>query len=209
MTAQPIGKNKDRLPKSQSVPIWAQVNAEDLPNTQQPLQLFLLAMEIASSASSSSAIITNVELRNLIIECRNGSFDAARVTIQDRTVDVNSTAGNALGERDFDTRMVDFIRADLKRKARISLSDTGAGLKHLRIVCKSTHRRACSHPSVSLKMGFPCGTDYTFMLERAMLHELNVDYFCPLQGPIEKFLQDSGIKKGNVHEAIVLYGNIA
>merc|ERR1719191_1524903 len=86
--------------------------------------------------------------RNVVIfDLGGGSFDVSLLTIEEGIFEVKATAGDThLGGEDFDNRLLNHFCAELKRKAKKDLLNSGnkRALRRLRTACERAKRTLSS-----------------------------------------------------------------
>ena len=117
----------------------------------------------------------------LVFDLGGGTFDVSLLTIDSGVFEVVSTNGDThLGGEDFDHRVLDYLLKKIKKqhgKETIEIDE--------------------------LEPGF----DFKDTLSRAKFEELNMDLFKKTMAPVEKVMEDSGFKKSEIAEVVLVGGS--
>ena len=145
----------------------------------------------------------------LIFDLGGGTFDVSILTIDDGVFEVKATAGDThLGGEDFDTRVVDWCIADIKRKHRLDIKDNKKSLKRLRNVCERAKRTLSSNTSAMIEVDAISGElDYSTQLTRAKFESICSDLFKKSMKPVEKVLKDSMMAKSDIDDIVLVGGS--
>merc|ERR1719331_3031753 len=123
----------------------------------------------------------------LVFDLGGGTFDVTVLTIDNGVFEVVATNGDThLGGEDFDQRAIQKLRREVERAKR-SLSATAAA-------------------RVEIESLFD-GVDFSETLTRARFEELNMDLFKKTLGPVKKVMEDSGFKKNQIDEIVLVGGS--
>src|SRR3989338_3394857 len=141
----------------------------------------------------------------VVYDLGGGTFDVSVLDIaydgNQSTVEVKATNGNThLGGDDFDRRIVEWILAEFKKIEGIDLSKYPLSLQRVRDAAET----AKIEPFITAG---PEGPKHLSMkLSRAKLEELVGDLVEKTMGPLERAVADSGIKKEDIDEIILVGG---
>ena len=81
----------------------------------------------------------------LIFDLGGGTFDVSLLNITGGVFTVKATAGDThLGGQDFDTNLLDFFKADFKKKTGLDISGDARALRRLRTACERAKRTLSS-----------------------------------------------------------------
>jgi len=149
------------------------------------------------------------EVKVLIFDLGGGTFDVSLLTIEDGIFEVMATAGNThLGGEDFDSRLVDFFVAEIKRKQRLDISTNPRALRRLRTACERAKRTLSSSTQAFLEIdGLAEGQDFSSTITRARFEEINMDYFRKCIEPVDKVLGDAKVSKGSIDKIVLVGGS--
>ena len=145
----------------------------------------------------------------LVYDLGGGTFDVSILTIDEGVFEVLATNGDThLGGEDFDHRVMDYFVKQIKTKHSVDLSKDKRGLARLRREVEKAKRALSSDHSVKIEVeGILDGDDFTDQLTRAKFEELNMDLFKKTLKPVEQVLKDSGLKKSEIHEIVLVGGS--
>ena len=152
----------------------------------------------------------------VVYDLGGGTFDVSVLDIaydgNQSTVEVKATNGNThLGGDDFDRRIVEWILAEFKKSEGMDLSKDPLSLQRVRDAAEKAKIELSSTPESEINEPFitsgPEGPKHLSMkLSRAKLEELVSDLVEKTMGPLEKAVADSGIKKEDIDEIILVGG---
>jgi len=145
----------------------------------------------------------------LIFDFGGGTHDVSLLSIDDGIFEVLATAGDThLGGEDIDTRIVNYIVQDFKRKHKIDLSDNKKALRRIRTVAEKAKRSLSGNTQTVVELDSICdGIDLSVALTRAKFDDLCADIFTKTLEPVEKVLSDAKVGKGNVDEIVLVGGS--
>ena len=145
----------------------------------------------------------------LVFDLGGGTFDVSLLTIDNGVFEVVSTNGDThLGGEDFDQRVIDyFIKLYKKKKGKDIRKDNHAVQKLRREVEKAKRTLSTAHQARIEVESLLDGEDFSETLTRARFEELNNDLFRSTLKPVEQVLQDSGLKKDEIHEIVLVGGS--
>jgi len=145
----------------------------------------------------------------LVFDLGGGTFDVSLLTIDNGVFEVVSTSGDThLGGEDFDQRVMEyFIRMTKKKKGKDIRKDNRALQKLRREVEKTKRALSTAHQArVEVESLFE-GEDFSETLTRAKFEELNMDLFKSTIKPVKQVLDDSGLKKSEIDEIVLVGGS--
>lgn len=145
----------------------------------------------------------------LVFDLGGGTFDVSLLTIDNGVFEVVSTSGDThLGGEDFDQRVMDyFIKMTKKKKGKDIRKDNRALQKLRREVEKTKRALSTAHQArVEVESLFD-GEDFSETLTRAKFEELNMDLFKSTIKPVKQVLDDSGLKKSEIDEIVLVGGS--
>ena len=148
--------------------------------------------------------------RNILIyDLGGGSFDVAIVTVEDRIIEVKSTASDThLGGEDFDNRMVDHFIEEFRRKHKKDLSANKRAVGRLRTACERAKLALSSSSQTSIDIdSLFDGIDFFSTITRARFEKLCLDLFRSTLDPIEKSLSDAKLDKNQIHDIVLVGGS--
>jgi len=131
------------------------------------------------------------------------------LTIKDGIFKVRSTTGDThLGGEDFDSRMVNHLVEEFKRKHKKDLSTNKKALSRLRSACDRAKRSLSSMAQAYIALdSLYEGVDFYASITRARFEELNADLFQSAIGLVENALRDAGMDKSQIHDIVLVGGS--
>lgn len=145
----------------------------------------------------------------LVFDLGGGTFDVSLLTIDNGVFEVVATNGDThLGGEDFDQRVMDhFIKLYKKKKGKDLRKDNRAVQKLRREVEKAKRTLSTQHQArIEVESLFD-GEDFSETLTRAKFESLNMDLFQSTMKPVKKVIEDSGLKKSEIHEIVLVGGS--
>lgn len=146
----------------------------------------------------------------LIFDLGGGTFDVSILTIDEGSLfEVKATAGDThLGGEDFDSRLVNFLADEFKRKHKKDLSSNSKSLRRLRTAAERAKRTLSSSTEASVEIDAVFeGIDFFYKISRARFEELNSDLFRVTLEPVEKALKDARMDKSSIHDIVLVGGS--
>ena len=137
----------------------------------------------------------NNELKIIILTICVGTHDVSILTIEDAIFEVKATAGDThLGGEDFDTRLVEHLMEEFKRKHKKDMSSSKRSMRRLRTECEKAKRSLSSASTASIEIdSLYEGIDFNTTLTRAKFENLCDDLFKKAMAPVEQVIRDSKI----------------
>ncbi|XP_030852972.1 endoplasmic reticulum chaperone BiP [Strongylocentrotus purpuratus] len=145
----------------------------------------------------------------LVFDLGGGTFDVSLLTIDNGVFEVISTNGDThLGGEDFDQRVMEhFIKLYKKKKGKDVRKDNRAVQKLRREVEKAKRALSSQHQTRIEIESFFDGEDFSETLTRARFEELNMDLFRSTMKPVQRVMDDAGIKKEELDEIVLVGGS--
>ncbi|ODV92753.1 hypothetical protein CANCADRAFT_92641 [Tortispora caseinolytica NRRL Y-17796] len=145
----------------------------------------------------------------LIFDLGGGTFDVSLLSIQGGIFTVKATNGDThLGGQDFDTNLLNQLKADFKKKTGIDISDDARALRRLRTACERAKRTLSSATSALIEIdSLAGGEDFSSTVSRARFEDLNSTVFKNTLEPVAKVLKDADIDKSKVDEVVLVGGS--
>lgn len=146
----------------------------------------------------------------LIFDLGGGTFDVSILSIDEGSLfEVKATAGDThLGGEDFDSRLVNFLAEEFKRKHKKDLSSNPKSLRRLRTAAERAKRTLSSSTEASIEIDALFeGKDFFSRVSRARFEELNADLFRTTLEPVEKALRDAKLDKKSIHDVVLVGGS--
>ena len=148
--------------------------------------------------------------RNILVyDLGGGTFDVSLLTVDKGFFEVVSTSGDThLGGDDFDQRILEHFTRIWKSKHGVDITSNKAAVAKLKLEIEKAKRELSTVPDVTISIeDFWDGKNFEEKLTRAKFEELCVDLFKKTLGPVQKVLDDSGFKKTDVNEIVLVGGS--
>jgi len=141
-----------------------------------------------------------------------GTFDISILDVAKDTVEVKSTNGDThLGGDDMDKKIIDWIVSEFKKEQGIDLSQDQMALQRLKEAAEKAKVELSSSKETEINQPF-ITTDssgpkhLTLKLTRAKLEDLVKDLVEGTKEPMQKALDDAGLKAADIEEVILVGG---
>jgi len=145
----------------------------------------------------------------LVYDLGGGTFDVSLLTIDNGVFEVVATNGDThLGGEDFDQRVMEHFMKVFEKKNKKSMAGDKRAVQKLRKEVEKAKRALSSthQARVEIEALFD-GIDMSETLTRARFEELNADLFKKTLGPVKNVMDDSGLKKTEVDEVVLVGGS--
>jgi len=151
----------------------------------------------------------NKETNILVYDLGGGTFDVSLLTLDEGVFEVVATNGDThLGGEDFDQRVIEHFVKQFKRKNKIDVKQNPRALAKLRREVEKAKRALSSTHQVKIEIeSFIQGMDFSETLTRARFEELNNDLFRKTLKPVNTVMKDSGLKKSEIDEVVLVGGS--
>ena len=145
----------------------------------------------------------------LVFDLGGGTFDVSLLTMENGVFEVLATAGDThLGGEDFDQRVTEHFIKLFKKKHGIDLKSDTRAFQKLKSEVEKAKRDLSSVQQVKIFIeSISDGIDFEETLTRAKFEELCADIFKSTLKPVESVLKDSGLKKSEVDEIVLVGGS--
>lgn len=143
----------------------------------------------------------------LIFDLGGGTFDVSILTIDEGSLfEVKATAGDThLGGEDFDSRLVNFLANEFKRKHKKDICSNPKSLRRLRTAAERAKRTLSSSTEANIEFdALYEGIDFFSRISRARFEELNGDLFSSTLDPVER---DAKLGKSSIHDIVLVGGS--
>ena len=112
-----------------------------------------------------------------------------------------------MGE-DIDTRIVNYVLEEFKRKNKVDLSDNKKALRRIRSAAERAKRSLSGQTQANIEIdSLYEGNDFSVNLTRAKFESLCSDIFQRTLEPVERVLKDAKISKGEIHDIVLVGGS--
>merc|ERR1719213_1416771 len=162
-----------------------------------------------TAAAIAYGLDKKTEKNILVYDLGGGTFDVSLLTIDNGVFEVVATNGDThLGGEDFDQRVIEYFVKSFKRKHKIDVKQNDRALAKLRREVEKAKRALSSTHQVKIEIeSFIQGIDFSETLTRARFEELNNDLFRKTLKPVKIVLRDSGLKKSDIDEIVLVGGS--
>merc|ERR1711975_13442 len=145
----------------------------------------------------------------LVYDLGGGTFDVSLLTIDNGVFEVVATNGDThLGGEDFDQRVMQHFIKIFNKKHNKDMSKDKRSLQKLRREVEKTKRALSSTHQARIEIeALFDGVDFSETLTRARFEEINNDLFKNTLGPVKQVLEDSGMKKNQIDEIVLVGGS--
>jgi heat shock protein 5 len=145
----------------------------------------------------------------LVYDLGGGTFDVSILTIDEGVFEVLATNGDThLGGEDFDQRLMTHFIKLIKKKHGVDLSENQRAIAKLRREMEKAKRALSTQHQVKVEIeSLWDGEDFSETLTRAKFEELNLDLFKKTLTPLANVLKDSGLKKTEIDEIVLVGGS--
>merc|ERR1712048_925642 len=149
------------------------------------------------------------ETNIVVYDLGGGTFDVSLLTLDEGVFEVLATNGNThLGGQDFDQRVVAYLIKTFKKKHKKDITNNLRALAKLRREVEKAKRSLSSQHQVKIEIdNFAEGIDFSETLTRARFEELNSDLFRKTLKPVQTVMKDSGLKKNEIDEIVLVGGS--
>merc|ERR1719445_2844674 len=149
------------------------------------------------------------ETNIIVYDLGGGTFDVSLLTLDEGVFEVLATHGDThLGGQDFDQRVINYFVKTFKKKHKVDVSQNLRALSKLRREVEKAKKTLSSQYQVRVDIeNFAEGIDFAETLTRARFEELNSDNFRKTLKPVQIVLKDSGLKKTQIDEVVLVGGS--
>jgi len=148
--------------------------------------------------------------RNILVyDLGGGTFDVSILTIDEGIFEVLATNGDThLGGEDFDQRVMDYFLKLIKRKFDEDLSGNKRAIAKLRREIEKAKRALSSVHQTTVEIeSLIDGEDFSETLTRARFEDLCSDLFRKTLSPVQKVLDDAGLRKNEIDDIVLVGGS--
>merc|ERR1711937_121262 len=162
-----------------------------------------------TAAAIAYGLDKKTEKNILVYDLGGGTFDVSLLTIDNGVFEVVATNGDThLGGEDFDQRVMEHFIKVFNKKTGKDMSKDKRSLQKLRKEVEKTKRALSSTHQARLEIeALFDGEDFSESLNRARFEELCGDLFKNTLGPVKQVLDDSGLKKNQIDEIVLVGGS--
>merc|ERR1712134_86621 len=162
-----------------------------------------------TAAAIAYGLDKKTEKNILVYDLGGGTFDVSLLTIDNGVFEVVATNGDThLGGEDFDQRVMQHFIKIFNKKHGKDMSKDKRSMQKLRKEVEKTKRALSSTHQARLEIeALFDGEDFSESLTRARFEELCGDLFKKTLGPVKNVMDDSGLKKTQVDEVVLVGGS--
>merc|ERR1740115_585385 len=162
-----------------------------------------------TAAAIAYGLDKKAEQNILVYDLGGGTFDVSLLTIDNGVFEVVATNGDThLGGEDFDQRVMQHFIKIFNKKHNVDMSKDSRSLQKLRREVEKTKRALSSTHQARIEIeALFDGKDMSETLTRARFEEINNDLFKNTLGPVKQVLEDSGLKKNQIDEVVLVGGS--
>merc|ERR1711865_39853 len=145
----------------------------------------------------------------LVFDLGGGTFDVTVLTIDNGVFEVVATNGDThLGGEDFDQRVMQHFIKIFNKKTSTDMTKDKRSMQKLRREVEKAKRALSSTHQARLEIeALYDGHDFSETLTRARFEEINNDLFKNTLGPVKQVMEDSGLKKTQIDEIVLVGGS--
>jgi len=145
----------------------------------------------------------------IVVDLGGGTFDVSLLTIDNGVFEVVATSGDThLGGEDFDQRLTEHFCKVFKKKHNVDIKSDVRALQKLKSEVEKAKRDLSSVLQVKVQIeGLINGIDFDETVTRARFEELCADLFKKTLTPVQSVLDDSGFKKSEIDEIVLVGGS--
>ncbi|KAG5366994.1 78 kDa glucose-regulated protein-like protein [Yarrowia sp. B02] len=173
------------------------------------LNVLRIVNEPTAAAIAYGLDHTDDEKQIVVYDLGGGTFDVSLLSIESGVFEVLATAGDThLGGEDFDYRVIKHFVKQYNKKHDVDITKNAKTIGKLKREVEKAKRTLSSQMSTRIEIeSFFDGEDFSETLTRAKFEELNIDLFKRTLKPVEQVLKDSGVKKEDVHDIVLVGGS--
>jgi len=162
-----------------------------------------------TAAAIAYGLDKKAEKNILVYDLGGGTFDVSLLTIDQGVFEVIATSGDThLGGEDFDQRIMQHFITIFNKKHNVDMKQDKRAIQKLRREVEKAKRALSSTHQVRIEVdALFDGHDLSETLTRARFEELNADLFKKTMGPVKQVMDDSGLKKTQVDEVVLVGGS--
>merc|ERR1711976_1082077 len=162
-----------------------------------------------TAAAIAYGLDKKTEKNILVYDLGGGTFDVSLLTIDNGVFEVVAPNGDThLGGEDFDQRVMQhFVKIFQKKNSKDMSKDKRSLQKLRREVEKAKRALGSTHQARVEIEALYDGVDFSETLTRARFEEINNDLFKNTLGPVKQVMEDSGLKKNQIDEIVLVGGS--
>ncbi|RKP32946.1 heat shock protein 70 [Metschnikowia bicuspidata] len=187
----------------------AQRQATKNAGTIAGLNILRIVNEPTAAAIAYGLDKTEGEHQIIVYDLGGGTFDVSLLSIEGGVFEVLATAGDThLGGEDFDYQLVRHFANLFKKKHGIDVSTNPKAIAKLKREAEKSKRALSSQISNRVEIdSFVDGIDFSEHISRVKFEELNIEAFKKTLKPVQRVLEDSGMKKSDIDDIVLVGGS--
>jgi len=152
---------------------------------------------------------SKVERKVVIFDLGGGTFDVSLLTVEDGIFEVRATSGDThLGGQDFDSRIVEWMIEEFKKKTKIDIRSNSRALARSRLAAERAKKTLSTATQTAIEIdSIAEGVDLQLTLTRAKFESLCEDLFRKCMGPVEQVLKDAKMGKADINDVVLVGGS--
>lgn len=173
------------------------------------LEVLRIINEPSAAAIAYGLDKKNGEKNVVVFDLGGGTFDVSLLTIDNGVFEVVATSGDThLGGEDFDQRLAEHFVKAFKKKHGVDIKSDARAFQKLRSEVEKAKRDLSSVLQVKVEIeGLINGIDFEETVTRARFEELCADLFKKTLKPVQTVMDDSGLKKAEIDEVVLVGGS--
>ncbi|ODQ65938.1 78 kDa glucose-regulated protein [Nadsonia fulvescens var. elongata DSM 6958] len=173
------------------------------------LNVLRIVNEPTAAAIAYGLDRTDEERQIIVYDLGGGTFDVSLLSIEGGVFEVLATAGDThLGGEDFDYRVIRHFTKLFNKKHNVDIAKNPKSIGKLKREVEKAKRTLSSQMSTRIEIeSIFEGLDFSETLTRAKFEELNIDLFKKTLKPVEQVLKDSGVKKSEIDDIVLVGGS--
>jgi len=147
-----------------------------------------------------------------VYDLGGGTFDISVLEVGEGVFEVKSTSGDTfLGGDDFDQRIIDFLADDFQKTNGMDLRQDRQALQRLKEAAEKAKIELSTLGTTEINLPYitadATGPKHLVtQLTRAKLEQLTADLVERSMGPVQRALNDAGLKPGEIDEVVLVGG---
>ncbi len=166
-----------------------------------------------TAASLAYGLDKESDQKILIFDLGGGTFDVSILEIGDGVFEVKSTSGNTrLGGDDFDSKIVDWMVAEMKKEQGLDLSGDRLAMQRLREAAERAKIELSSVLTTSINLPFISADQHgakhlDLSLTRAKFDEMTYDLVEKTKVPLRAAMNDAGMTPADIDKVLLVGGS--
>ncbi|MDE1854963.1 MAG: molecular chaperone DnaK [Candidatus Micrarchaeota archaeon] len=176
------------------------------------LKVTRLVNEPTAAALAYGLDKTGKEQKIMVYDFGGGTLDVTIMEFGNGVFEVKSTNGDTqLGGTDMDNTLVDFLKAEIKKKSNLDISKDAQALQRVREAAERAKIELSTTLSSEINLPFlgSVGSkpvNFSYSLTRAKLEELVMPIVERTRGPMQQALRDAKLEPSNIDKVILVGG---